>query len=115
MHSFMVKLSLWIHRHYETGQPVGVDFFSIGGENISLDFIRWLQDPANSGELLQAFAYLKPERCYNALCEVTPYFGDGFRDEYNICMISYVEDRTDEALSSSGILAEVDLLGWIAF
>ncbi len=111
-----IKASVWIHRHIDTGQPFEVDLLSISGEQISVDFIRWFDAPKNNSYLLRVFAKLQPERCYSVLLAVSPYFDDGYHgDDYEIELLSWVENRADEDDDLLIPNTESDLLGWLQF
>ncbi len=113
------KASLWIHTHYETGEPLDVDLFSISGEQVPMDLIRWLDQNHLDRYLLGCFSQLQTERCYNVLCKATSYSEEEYEyrvSGFEIDLLSWVENRPDgEDIKQDIPSAEVDLLGWLQF
>jgi len=116
--SVIFKASLWIHAHYETGEPLEVDLFSISGESVSMELIRWLDGNRLDRYLLSCFNQLRTERCYDVLCKATEYSESegeyGYRvSGFEIELLSWVENRADED-GQTDTVAEIDL-DWLQF
>lgn len=82
MQDFQVSLSLWVHRHHTTHQPIEVEVFSVSGYRVPVDFFIWLNNHRSDADLLQAFSALKTEHAYDVLCWATWNDDSNYADFY---------------------------------
>lgn len=82
--------AIWIHAHHRTRRAYQLDLFRIGGHEIEVDFVRYLLTHNTDPYVLEQFAALRTETCYNVLGRY--WFADG---EYDLIIDAFVEVAPD--------------------
>ena len=86
--------TIWVHAHHRTRRAYQLDLFRIGGHDIDLDFVRYLDTHGTDPYVLERVAALRAETCYNVLGRY--WFADG---EYDLVLDAFVEVAPDTDVS----------------
>jgi len=90
-----IGMTIWVHSHYKTKEPLYWEWFSITGENIPIDMFEYLMDKECLIDDLDAFSDLETEKAYYvvAIMENAELPGDWYvakLDGYHIVPDPYV-------------------------